>query len=73
MSTAFAESGHAVADQSTSGQGSFPPSLSDLPVDELLALSSRYFRQLDRKHPVRDALVQYYAIARELETREAAS
>ncbi|MFT4469401.1 hypothetical protein ACMX2H_05765 [Arthrobacter sulfonylureivorans] len=48
-----------------------PANLSEMTVEELLELSSQSYRQLDRKHPVRDALVQYYAIARELETREA--
>jgi hypothetical protein len=50
----------------------FPSDLSVLSIDELLMLSSRCFRQLDRKHPVRDAIVQYYAIAQELEIRETA-
>ena len=67
MSTAFAPTGQAVSDQET-----FPTTLSDLSVDELLMLSSRCYRQLDRKHPVRDAIVQYYAIAQELEIRETA-
>jgi len=57
----------------TSEQTSFPSDLSVLSVDELLMLSSRCFRQLDREHPVRDAIVLYYAIAQELETREAAA
>jgi hypothetical protein len=54
----------------TSEQTVFPSDLSVLSIDELLMLSSRCFRQLDRKHPVRDAIVQYYAIAQELEIRE---
>jgi hypothetical protein len=67
--------GQAVLDQPSGPeaavQETVPANLSDMTVEELLALSSQSFRQLDRKHPVRDALVQYYAIARELETREA--
>ncbi|MGW6173670.1 hypothetical protein ACWF5H_09290 [Arthrobacter sp. NPDC055138] len=55
----------------TSEQTVFPSDLSVLSIDELLMFSSRCFRQLDRKHPVRDAIVQYYAIAQELEIREA--
>lgn len=71
--------GHAILDRSSGqapsaeeavGQATVPANLSQMTVDELLELSSRSYRQLDRKHPVRDALVQYYAIARELETRE---
>ena len=54
-----------------SEQVTFPSNLSALSIDELLLLSSRCFRQLDRTHPVRDAIVQYYAIAQELEIREA--
>jgi hypothetical protein len=56
----------------SSDQTTFPADLSVLSTDELLMLSSRFFRQLDRKHPVRDAIVQYYAVARELEGREEA-
>ena len=56
-----------------SEQATFPSDLSALSIDELLMLSSRCYRQLDRKHPVRDAIVQYYAIAQELEIREFAS
>jgi hypothetical protein len=55
----------------TSEHTTFPADLSALSVDQLLMLSSRCYRQLDRKHPVRDAIVQYYAIAEELEIREA--
>jgi hypothetical protein len=57
----------------SSEQITFPSDLSVLSVDQLLMLSSRCFRQLDRRYPVRDAIVQYYAIAQELERREAAS
>ncbi|MGM0930095.1 MAG: hypothetical protein ACQEXN_10335 [Actinomycetota bacterium] len=55
-----------------SEQATFPSDLSALSIDQLLMLSSRCFRQLDRMHPVRDAIVQYYAVARELEIRETA-
>lgn len=66
MSTALNDSGQAASSQKT-----FPASLSQLSIDELLALSSRCFQQLDRKHPLRDAIVRYYAVALELESREA--
>ncbi|UNK45226.1 hypothetical protein [Arthrobacter sulfonylureivorans] len=55
----------------TPEETTFPSDLTVLSIDELLMLSSRCYRQLDRKHPVRDAIVQYYAIAQELEIREA--
>ncbi|TJY66394.1 hypothetical protein E4J89_16680 [Arthrobacter sp. CAU 1506] len=69
QSSGLAPSGQEIAVQETV-PATVPANLSELTVEELLELSSRSFRQLDRKHPVRDALVQYYAIARELEARE---
>ena len=56
-----------------SGRSPFPADLSILPTDQLLNLSNRCFRDLDCEHPVQDALFQYYALAAELEVREAAT
>lgn len=50
----------------------FPPDLSVLSNAELLELCNRYYKQLDNKRPVRDAIARYYLLAAELEAREAA-